>query len=71
MVQITPRPVGSSPTTPCSIKQTEHSFSLSLSVNTRFKWIKPKRFLTSFFTKKNLESVSDLGGGWVGIGGRV
>ena len=49
-------------------------FFVSASVNTRFKRIKPKRCLTSFFTKKkqkNLQSVSDLEGVGLGLGGRL
>ena len=52
-------------------KKTE-PFFLSLSVNSRCKWIKPKRCVTSFFTKKICSPcLTGRGLGWGGVGERL
>ena len=68
MVPSTARPLGSSPTTPGSIKNKLKFFFLSLSVNTRCKGIKPQKCVTSFFTKQICSPcLTGKGLGW-GIG---
>ena len=73
MVPSTARPLGSSPTTPGSIKnkQTEPFFDLFVSVNTRCKGIKPKRCVTSFLQTICSPCLTGKGLGWVGVGERL